>query len=80
MANVRLIKHEVVPNCGSYEIRFPDGRPSRFVYWDDLAARRMRPDMVDSAVAERVAKIFARADRNLHWFDDRRLGPGAVGW
>ena len=24
MANVRLIKHEVVPKCGSYEVRFMD--------------------------------------------------------
>jgi len=64
MTDVRLIKHEAVPNCGSYEIRFPDGRPSRFIYWDDLPGRRMRPDMVDSAVAERVAKIFARAEQH----------------
>jgi len=33
MPKVRLIKHEAVPNCGSYEIRFPDDRPSRFIYW-----------------------------------------------
>jgi hypothetical protein len=52
---VRLIKHEAVPNCGSYEIRFPDGRASRFIYWDDLAGR-------DRAVAKRVAKIFAQAE------------------
>jgi hypothetical protein len=63
MPSVRLIKRESVPNCGSYEIRFPDGRPSRFVYWDDLASRRLRLDLVDSAVAERVAKIFARAEQ-----------------
>jgi hypothetical protein len=33
---IRLIKHEAVPGCGSYELRFPDGRPSRYVYfeWD----------------------------------------------
>ena len=61
MPSVRLIKHEAVANCGSYEIRFPDGRPSRFV-----PGRRLRPDMVDSAVAERVAKIFA-------WAEQRRL-------
>jgi hypothetical protein len=63
MPSVRLIKHEAIPKCGSYEIRFPDGRPSRFVYWDDMPSRRLRPDMVDSAVALRVAKIFARAEQ-----------------
>ncbi len=36
MANVRLIKHEAVPNCGSCEVRFPDGGPSKYFYWDDL--------------------------------------------
>jgi hypothetical protein len=33
MANVRLIKHEAVPKCGSFEFRFADGKPSRFFYW-----------------------------------------------
>jgi hypothetical protein len=29
----RIIKHEAVPICSSYEVRFPDGRESRFFYW-----------------------------------------------
>lgn len=62
---VRLIRHEAVPKCGSFEIRFPDGRPSRFIYWDDIPGRRLRPDLADSAVAERVAKIFARAEQRM---------------
>ena len=60
---VRLIRLETVPKCGSLEIRFPDGRPSRFIYWDDIPGRRLRTDLADSAVAERVAKIFARAEQ-----------------
>jgi hypothetical protein len=32
------------------------------------SGRRMRPDLVERAVAERVAKIFARAERHaLTW-------------
>lgn len=62
---VLLIRHEAVPRCGSFEIRFPDGRPSRFVYWDDIPGRRLRTDLADSAVAERVAKIFARAKQRM---------------
>jgi hypothetical protein len=65
MPHVRLVKHEAVKRCGSYEIRFPDGRPSRFVYWDDLPGRRLRPEVVDQAVALRVAKIFARAEQRM---------------
>ena len=29
MANIRLIKHEVIPDCESFEVRYPDGRPSQ---------------------------------------------------
>jgi hypothetical protein len=37
--------------------------PSHYFCWDDEPGRRMRPGLVDSAVAERVAKIFARAEQ-----------------
>jgi hypothetical protein len=26
---IRIIKHEAVPECGSYEVRFPDGGVTR---------------------------------------------------
>lgn len=72
MANVRLIKHEAVKDSGSYEVRFPDGRPSKYVYWDDDPGRRsISVGKVDQAVALRVAKIFARAEQ-------RRLDLGLV--
>jgi hypothetical protein len=48
MSIVRLIKHEVIPDCGSFEVHFEDGRPSKYFYWDDLPSRRLRPDLVDS--------------------------------
>jgi hypothetical protein len=66
MPRVRLIKHEAVPKSGSYEIRFPDGRPSRHVSWDgDPSRRSIRHGVVDSAVALRVAKIFARVEQHM---------------
>ena len=40
---VRIIKHEAVPGCGNFEVRYPDDRPSEFFYWDDVAARRLSP-------------------------------------
>jgi hypothetical protein len=64
MPNVRLIKHEAVPKCGSFEVRFADGRPSHFFYWDDLAGRRIYPDAVDSHTALERAKAFARAEED----------------
>jgi hypothetical protein len=66
---VRLIKHEAVAGCGSYEIRFPDGRPSKYLYFENDPGRRLRPEQVDQSVAERVAKIFARAEQ--HMLDSR---------
>jgi hypothetical protein len=64
MANVRLIKHEAVPKCGSFEVRFPDGRPSRYCYWDDIPGRRLRPELLTSEVALEQAKAVARAERD----------------
>jgi len=29
---IRVMKHEAVPGCGSYEVRFPDRRPSKYFY------------------------------------------------
>jgi hypothetical protein len=59
----RLIKHEAVPKC-SYEVRFTDGRPSSYFYWDDLPGRRLRPDLLTGEQAERYAKSFAQAERD----------------
>jgi hypothetical protein len=65
MTGVRLIKHEAVPKCGSYEVRFADGRPSRYFYFEDLPGRRMRPkEQFTSEKAERQAKALARAERD----------------
>jgi len=30
MTQVRLIKHEAVSKCGSFEVRFSDGTPSQY--------------------------------------------------
>ena len=74
MPSVRLIKHEAVPQSGSFVIRFPDGRPSKYIYWDDNPGRRsITVGAVDRAVALRVAEIFARADQ--HMLNQRRPAP-----
>ena len=64
MADVRLIKHEAVPKCGSFEVRFPDGAPSMFIYWDDIPGRRLRGDLLGSDEALEQARAFARAERD----------------
>jgi hypothetical protein len=60
---IRIIPHEAVPLCGSFEVRFPDGQPSRYFYWDDIAGRRLRPDLVDSATAKHAAQSLARIEQ-----------------
>ena len=58
---IRIIKHEAVPACGSFEVRFPDDRPSRYFYFDDLPSRRLRPETLDRWTALEQAKALARA-------------------
>ena len=61
---IRVIKHEAVPQTGSFEVRFPDGRPSVYFYWDDIPARRLSPGQMDSTRALEAAKALARSERD----------------
>ena len=61
---IRVIKHEVVPDFGSYEVRFPDGRPSKYFCFENLPGRRLQTDRVEQAVAEQEAKRFAREEQD----------------
>ena len=63
-SGIRIIKHEAVPMCGSFEVRFPDDRPSIYFYWDDVASRRLRPGMLTSEQALEQARAFASAERD----------------
>ena len=63
MGSARLIKHEAVPKSGSFEVRFPDGKPSKFFYWDDVAGRR-RPEQMTREKPLEQAKAFARAEQD----------------
>jgi hypothetical protein len=47
---IRIIPHEAVPLCGSFEVRFPDGRPSQFSYWDDMPTMLVMRTLVFGAV------------------------------
>jgi hypothetical protein len=59
---IRVIKHEAVPKTGSFEVRFPDGRPSVYFYFEDNPGRRVRPDQIDSTRALEAAKALARIE------------------
>jgi hypothetical protein len=59
-----LIKHEAVPKCGSYEVRFPDGTPSRIFYWDDVPSRRLRRELMWGHEAREAARTLPRAKQD----------------
>ena len=59
-----LIRHEAVPQTGRFEVRFADGRASQFFYFDDVLARRLRPEILTSEQALEQAKALARAERD----------------
>jgi len=64
MTSIRIIKHESVPQTGSYEVRFPDGRPSVYHYFDDNPSRRSITDKMTSEEALQAAKTPARAEQD----------------
>lgn len=61
---IRIIKHEAISDCGSYEVAFPGGRPSVYFYWEDIPGRRLRPKQVTSAVALEAAQKLAREEQD----------------
>jgi hypothetical protein len=61
---IRIIKHEGVLRCGRYEVRFSDGRPSKYFYWEDIPGRLLRSEQADSKQALKEAEAFARAERD----------------
>ena len=60
--SIRIIKHEAVPQTGSIEVRFSDGRPSTYFY--DISSRRLSPEQMDSNRALEAAKALARSERD----------------
>lgn len=63
---IRIIPHSPagILYCGSFEVWFPDGRESRFFYWDDVASRRLRTEAMTQEQALQAAKAFASAERD----------------
>lgn len=64
MTVVKIRKHEAVPDTGSFEVYFDAGRPSIFVYWDDLPGRRLQPGILTRDQALEEARRVAGAARD----------------
>jgi hypothetical protein len=62
---VRIFKHELARSkCGSFEVRFSDGRPGVFFYWDDVFGCQLSEDRMTSEQALEQARALARAERD----------------
>jgi hypothetical protein len=61
---IRIIPHAPtgIPDCGSFEVSFADGRPSQYFYWDDNPGRASITMKMDQAKQRKRA--LARALRN----------------
>ena len=57
---VRIIKHEVIKDCGSFEVRIP-GKESAYFYWEDNPGRRLRPEVMTQEQALEAARKLARS-------------------
>ena len=56
---IRIIKHEISPDCGSYEVQIPS-RPSKYFYWDEAPGQPLNNDLVEREQALENAKTAAR--------------------
>jgi hypothetical protein len=63
---IRIIPRapEGIPDCGSFEVCFPDGRESIYFYYDDNPGRRSITRSLSSEDAERKAKELARDEQD----------------
>jgi hypothetical protein len=63
---IGLLKHTSapeIPNAGSFEVRFPDGRPSTYFYWDDNPGRASIAQKPSQEEAKRAAQEMARREQ-----------------
>jgi hypothetical protein len=62
---IRIIPHspEGILYCGSFEVRFPDGRESVYFYWDDVPGRRLRTEAMTQEQAKKAAQDLARSEQ-----------------
>jgi len=73
MASVRLIRHEIVPKCGSFEVR-QYGRPSLYFYWGDDPGSRLDSRALTSEQALELARAAVRRARSVISMPAMRYG------
>ena len=53
-----------IPDCGSFEVWFADGKPSEFFYWDNNNGRASITRKMNQDQAREAARALARAERD----------------
>jgi hypothetical protein len=66
---IRLIKHEAAPKCGSFEIRLPDGKPSKYFYWEDVPSRRLGEQITSEQTLERAKGVRKEGEAGAKLMD-----------
>ena len=63
---IRIIPHapEGIPDCGSFEVWFADGRPSQYFYGDDNRGRASITQKAREAARKVARAEFAKLERN----------------
>src|SRR5262245_51641846 len=62
---IRIIPHALrsIPDSGSFEVWFADGRESQYFYWDDNPGRASTTTRMNQSQAKEAASALARAER-----------------
>ena len=68
---VLLIPHEAIPESGSFEVRYPDGRQSEYFYFEDNPAPHAPPWSISASgrkvtLRERVLAMRHRRPPLIH--------------
>jgi hypothetical protein len=63
---IRIIPHapEGIPDSGSFEVWFADGRESQYFYWDDNPGRASTTRKMNQDQAREAARKLAREERD----------------
>jgi hypothetical protein len=56
-----LVPVQISHRCAAQQRSLAHDRPSQYFYWDDIPARRLRPETLDRETAMEKAKAVARA-------------------
>lgn len=70
--NIRIIRHEAVPQSRSFEVRFPDGRASVYFYFDDIPG----PALSKTSCQSPEERPLSQQPRRLSVLDRRNNAGG----